>query len=342
MFVKNTGAYNVALGFFSLTNHISGSSNTAIGENAMFNDTSGYQNTAVGNSAMVNNKNARYSTAIGYQSMNSHRTNDGNSSAGAFALDQDTSGVYNTALGHQAMYWNYNGGENAVIGVNAMMNCLTGYQNTAIGSQAMTSNNSGYGNTGFGYACMQLSVSGNYNTAIGDSTIVATSSLNNTAVLGARAMVSAGNTISFGSATVNRWVFARSSAASGVLQVGYNNTNGNGAYLSAGGVWTDISDRSAKEGIEKMNAQSVLTSVAALPVTQWKYKGTANEFHIGPMARDFQQAFNIGDGASLSAMDKTGVALLSIQALQEENELLKKMIDVLEQKIGKLEKEKSK
>lgn len=66
-----------------------------------------------------------------------------------------------------------------------------------------------------------------------------------------------------------------------------------------------------------------------MPVTQWKYIGTQNEYHIGPMAQDFKELFHIGDGESLSAMDKSGVALLGVQALDELVIQQQKQIDEL-------------
>ena len=56
------------------------------------------------------------------------------------------------------------------------------------------------------------------------------------------------------------------------------------------------------------------------------------------MAQDFQRIFGIGDGHSLSAMDKSGVALLGIQALKEENDHLKNIFDQLTLRVEKLEK----
>ena len=67
---------------------------------------------------------------------------------------------------------------------------------------------------------------------------------------------------------------------------------------SANGVLL-TSDRNAKENFTALNPQAVLAKVAALPVTEWNYKqDDAAQKHIGPMAQDFQAAFQ------LSADDK--------------------------------------
>ena len=269
--------------------------------------------------------------------MNANKTSSWNTAVGAWSLQLDTTGVSNTATGFQSLYWNASGSENSGFGRDAIMNNITGYQNTGIGNRTMENNTSGHSNTALGFLSLQFCLDGSYNTAIGDSANIATSSLNNTTALGAKTIVSTSNSMAFGDVNVNRWVFARNSVSSGVFQVGYNATNGNGAYLTAGGVWTDISDRILKDGIETMNRRSVLDKIMNMPVTKWKYKGTPGEFHIGPMAQDFEQLFGIGDGRSVSAMDKSGVALLGIQALQDENEDMKKMIDLLTKRVAELE-----
>ena len=236
------------------------------------------------------------------------------------------------------MYWNRTGGENSALGRTVLMNNISGYQNTAVGNRSMENNGSGYGNTAIGYWSLLFNIYGNLNTAVGDSANVASISLNNATAIGAKAMVSRSNSMSFGDVNVSKWAFAKDSATSGVFQVGYNNTNGNGAYLTAGGVWTDISDERMKDSFQPLEPAGILEKIMQLPVTRWKYRGTENEYHIGPMAQRFQQLFMIGDGRSLSAMDKTGIALLGIQALKEENDRLKNTVEALSKRLEILER----
>lgn len=99
-----------------------------------------------------------------------------------------------------------------------------------------------------------------------------------------------------------------------------NGLGGNGAYLTSGGVWTDVSSRSLKDRMEPLNAENVLAKIRSLPIERWYYRGT-QETHIGPYAEDFHAAFGTGaldspDAASsLAALDVAGVGLLGIQAL---------------------------
>ena len=113
-----------------------------------------------------------------------------------------------------------------------------------------------------------------------------------------------------------------------------------GAYLSAAGVWTSVSDRAAKEGFTAIAPEAVLAKVSALPITQWKYKVEPDGMkHIGPVAQDFYAAFGLGDSAkAIGAIDETGVALAAIQGLNQKlNEKdaeiagLKARLDKLEQ-----------
>jgi hypothetical protein len=113
------------------------------------------------------------------------------------------------------------------------------------------------------------------------------------------------------------------------IKVGTSAANGNGAYLTVGGTWTNTSSREKKEDIQKQNRNSILERINQLEVTKWKYKGTENEYHYGPMADDFYRLFQVGDDSSISDMDKTGVLFLGMQALSDENGKLKLEIENL-------------
>lgn len=108
-------------------------------------------------------------------------------------------------------------------------------------------------------------------------------------------------------------------AASHPLHVGNDNTNGNGAHLTAGGTWTNGSSREFKHGFEPIDKQAVLRKVVDLPVTRWQYKGEADDVHhVGPVAQDFRAAFDVGhDERYITTIDADGVALAAIQGLHE-------------------------
>jgi hypothetical protein len=141
--------------------------------------------------------------------------------------------------------------------------------------------------------------------------------------------------------------------------------NGNGAYLTAGGVWTNGSSRSFKERFVRYRPAEVLEKILQLPVEGYFYKGT-EEYHITPMAEDFYRLFGTGvheiietDSTGqlvrrpnpdvdkyLAASDVAGVALLGIQALHAENAQLRQQVSdmrmedaQLRQRVADLERE---
>lgn len=89
-----------------------------------------------------------------------------------------------------------------------------------------------------------------------------------------------------------------------------------GAYLSAGGTWTNASSRAWKTPFQSIDTGAILDAVRALPITTWNYIASPGEGrHLGPMAEDFHAAFNVGDATSISTTDASGVALAAIQGL---------------------------
>lgn len=91
-----------------------------------------------------------------------------------------------------------------------------------------------------------------------------------------------------------------------------------GAYLSDGGVWTNVSDRNRKENFEDEDGEAVLERIARLPIQSWSFKGEDPSVrHLGPMAQDFYAAFGLGsDDKTIPTVDIDGVNLLAIQALE--------------------------
>ncbi|HLP22410.1 MAG TPA: tail fiber domain-containing protein, partial [Chitinophagales bacterium] len=137
------------------------------------------------------------------------------------------------------------------------------------------------------------------------------------------------NTVAIGNSSVTSINLSGATSTSNALTVGTNSTNGNGAYLTKGGTWTNASDRNLKDNIMALDPASILKKVAQLPISKWKYTGT-EEYHIGPMAQDFYALFNVGeDDRRISSIDPSGVALSAIQALNQKVEEQQKIIEQL-------------
>jgi hypothetical protein len=89
-----------------------------------------------------------------------------------------------------------------------------------------------------------------------------------------------------------------------------------GAYLSTTGVWTNNSSRTVKEGFAAVDPLDVLNRLLALPITTWRYIGSNEGLHMGPVAEDFKAAFGLaGDGKTIATVDADGVAMAAIQGL---------------------------
>ncbi|MEP6960487.1 MAG: tail fiber domain-containing protein [Acidobacteriota bacterium] len=101
-------------------------------------------------------------------------------------------------------------------------------------------------------------------------------------------------------------------------------TMASGAYVSAGGTWTNASDRNLKEGFATVTPADILQKIDGLSITQWNYKSEGPTVqHIGPVAQDFYAAFHLGNSStSISTIDPAGIALLGIQALDQKIEAL--------------------
>jgi hypothetical protein len=97
---------------------------------------------------------------------------------------------------------------------------------------------------------------------------------------------------------------------------------GNGAYCTAGGQWTSVSDRNAKEDFTPIRTRDVLAKVAALPISEWRYKAEPNGVkHLGPTAQDFHASFGLGESdRAIGSVDADGVALAAIQGLNQKVE----------------------
>jgi TolA-binding protein len=126
------------------------------------------------------------------------------------------------------------------------------------------------------------------------------------------------------------------------FMVGTDTSNGNGAYLTPGGVWTNASSRHFKHALQAVNTASVLEKVLSLKVSTWEYKDSTEGRHMGPMAEDFSTAFALGkDAQRIATVDEGGVALAAIQGLNEklerENAQLRATLETLSRRLSKLE-----
>jgi len=137
------------------------------------------------------------------------------------------------------------------------------------------------------------------------------------------------------------WAFANKGTSFRISRQGsgqvemevFNNGN-----MTIQGSLTQNSDVNQKTNIEEIDQGSILQRITEMSISQWQYKDTLGENHIGPMAQDFYAAFGLGQSETgLSSIDTAGVALAAIQALASENSDLRQQIQSQADRLQELE-----
>jgi len=241
-------------------------------------------------------------------------------------------GYHNTASGAYATvgggFSNYASRAHAVI--------VGGYLNWADGEDATVGG--GYSNTA---GAARATVGGGYANAANGNAAAVPGGANNTAngaySFAAGAQAYAAHTGSFvwssGTATASERDNQFRARAGGGVRFDVNNnrwvniwddgtdliSTSTGAHLTVGGMWSNASDRNAKENFVALDGNEVLARLAVLPITTWSYKAEgAGIRHAGPTAQDFYAAFGLGDSdTSIGTVDVDGIALASIQGLYQ-------------------------
>ncbi len=104
------------------------------------------------------------------------------------------------------------------------------------------------------------------------------------------------------------------------------------------GTLTQGSDAARKVDLRPVDTTAVLDAVTGLPLSTWQYAADPGVTHLGPTAQDFAAAFDLGATTTgIASVDADGVALAAIQALAEENVVLRAQVAVLEARIKTLE-----
>jgi hypothetical protein len=100
-----------------------------------------------------------------------------------------------------------------------------------------------------------------------------------------------------------------------------------GAYVSAGGVWTNSSSRARKENIESLDIEDALAALAQLEPVQFNYRSDGSETYVGFIAEDVPPLVANNDRVSLSPMDIVAVLTRVIQAQQARIDDLERRLD---------------
>jgi hypothetical protein len=93
---------------------------------------------------------------------------------------------------------------------------------------------------------------------------------------------------------------------------------GTGAYLSAGGVWTNASSRALKEDIRELSTRDALRTLEGLRPVSFRYRDTDGEAHVGFIAEDVPDLVATRDRKGVSAMDVVAVLTRVVKEQQEQ------------------------
>lgn len=136
------------------------------------------------------------------------------------------------------------------------------------------------------------------------------------------------STLTIGAGSVDRITIDRDgNVGIGVSRPAHPVEVANGAYLSAGGVWTDSSSRQLKENIAELSAGVALDVLRQLQPVQYNYRNDTTDTHLGFIAEDVPELVATPDRRGLSPMDIVAVLTKVVQAQQRRIELLESRLE---------------
>ncbi|NIV17378.1 MAG: SH3 domain-containing protein [Woeseiaceae bacterium] len=100
-----------------------------------------------------------------------------------------------------------------------------------------------------------------------------------------------------------------------------------GAYVSAGGVFTNSSSREYKENVNALGLRQAVAVLEALEPVQFNYRSDRNESHLGFIAEDVPELVASTDRRGLSTMDIVAVLTRVIQSQQQRIDELESRLD---------------
>jgi len=110
--------------------------------------------------------------------------------------------------------------------------------------------------------------------------------------------------------------------------------------------WTSASSRAVKTNIDPVDPGEALAGVEQLEVATWEYENDDGEgagtTHIGPMAEEFHDAFDVGDSDKhINSINADGAAFAAIQGLSEKldekTEQIEEQQDRIEHQAARIE-----
>ncbi len=123
--------------------------------------------------------------------------------------------------------------------------------------------------------------------------------------------------IAFDLGTGNVGVHRTTADATNPFTVGTGGSDGNGAHVTPGGVWTNGSSRAFKHYIEDLTAAEARAALDALSPVRYEYKLEPGEEYVGFIAEDVPDLVATNSRRYLSPMDIVAVLTRVVQEQQQ-------------------------
>lgn len=333
--VTGNGEYNIGVGYQALQAVSTGQENAAIGfqaGSAVSNNPE--KQIAIGAQAM---QRASASTIVGIGKGSLQDQSGTNVVAiGVDQVDGTGTCVDLVAIGANQLRGSRTLNQAVVIGGRQLINNQPSQKLVAIGYNNLTSVSEGSNIVCIGFDQLLTQATSSNNISIGTNTSISNSTISQALLIGKDARTFTSLSASIGSAASNNFLLGSttSAPAGSALVVGNTTANGNKAFLSDGGVWTNASDSNCKTSIQPIDYSWIVQQSMQLPIYHWRYRGT-NEKHISPMAQDFHRIFQLSTNSeTISTIDPSGVALALLQSLHIKQQKLAQRLQTLQQKIN--------
>jgi len=136
------------------------------------------------------------------------------------------------------------------------------------------------------------------------------------------------NTLTLGAGSVDRLTIdGDGNVGIGMARPSHPIEMASGAYVSAGGVWTNSSSREKKENIVTLTPEEALAALADLEPVRFNYKQDESEEYVGFIAEDVPGLVASTDRSSLSTMDIVAVLTRVVQEQQQKIAELEDRLD---------------
>jgi hypothetical protein len=345
--VEDETNYNAAFGSFALTKNTSGTQNTAGGYGALYLNTVGCCNTAVGYNALLFSTSNYFNTALGYAAGRS-TVGDHNILIGALVDVAAESNTLRLGLPYDPAGYPVPAGINRTFVAGIRGTTVSGATPVGVDANGQLGMADRLG-AGAGYGCATCYQNGTielYNPGTGDMTLqsgpdyrLLLNPSGGHVGIGVNSLLGAGlgygcttcyqqGTIElYNPGTGNLTIQGASSydlllnPYGGNIGIGTTDAQyplhlGNGAHVTAGGVWTNASSRVLKDDITPLTLERAQAALVALAPVEYVYKADPSERQVGFIAEDVPALVAQNDRASLSPMDLVAVLTKVVQAQQ--------------------------